>query len=103
MYAVLETGGKQYRVGVGEVLRVEKCSGEKGEQVEFCKLLLLQNEDTLITDTEQLKSAKVICKVLLQGRAKKIQVFKKKKRKNYRKSHGHRQSFTQLKVLEIVA
>jgi len=105
MYAVLKTGGKQYRVCAGEVLRVEKCSAAKGEKIEFGSLLLLlvQKEEEVITDVEQLKNAKVICQVLQQGREKKIHVFKKKRRKNYRRSQGHRQSFTQLKVLEIVA
>jgi len=103
MHAVLETGGKQYRVCVGEVLRVEKRSVVKGDKIEFSPLLLVQKEEGLITDVEQLKSAKVVCQVLQQGREKKIHVFKKKKRKNYRRSQGHRQSFTQLKVLEIVA
>jgi len=102
MYAVLETGGKQYRVCVGEVVRVEKCPAEKGAKIEFGPLLLVQKEEEVITDVERLKNAKVICQVLLQGREKKIHVFKKKRRKNYRKSQGHRQSFTQLKVLEIV-
>ena len=103
MHAVLETGGKQYRLCVGEVVRVEKCSAAKGEKIEFGPLLLVQKEEEVITDLEQLKNAKVICQVLLQGREKKIHVFKKKRRKNYRKSQGHRQPFTQLKVLEIVA
>ncbi len=103
MRAVLETGGKQYRVGVGEVVRVEKCPTAIGEKIEFGPPLLLQNEEEVITDVEQLKNAKVVCQVLQQGREKKIHVFKKKRRKNYRRSQGHRQSFTQLKVLEIVA
>lgn len=102
MHAVLETGGKQYRVCVGEVVRVEKCVAEKGSKIEFGPLLLVQKEDEVITDATQLKDTKVVCQVLLQGREKKIRVFKKKKRKNYRRSQGHRQSFTQLKVLEIV-
>jgi len=103
MHAVLETGGKQYRVCAGEVVQVEKCPAAKGEKIEFSPLLMVQKEDTLITDTEQLKEAKVVCQVLQQGKEKKIDVFKKKRRKNYRKSHGHRQAFTQLKVVEIVA
>jgi large subunit ribosomal protein L21 len=103
MYAVLKTGGKQYRVSQGELVRVEKCPAAIGDKIEFGSLLLLQNEAEVITDGEQLKNAKVVCQVLQQGREKKIRVFKKKRRKNYRKSQGHRQSFTQLKVLEIVA
>ncbi|MBI3359226.1 MAG: 50S ribosomal protein L21 [Nitrospirae bacterium] len=103
MHAVLETGGKQYRVCVGEVVRVEKCSATKGDKIELGPILLLQKEEEVISDVERLKSAKVVCQVLQQGREKKIQIFKKKRRKNYRRSQGHRQSFTQLKVLEIVA
>jgi large subunit ribosomal protein L21 len=103
MYAVLKTGGKQYRIAAGEVVEVEKCFAAVGDKIEFGPPLLLQKEEQIITDPDQLKNAKVICQVLQQGRDKKIRVFKKKRRKNYRRSQGHRQSFTRLKVLEIVA
>ncbi|MEK7285782.1 MAG: 50S ribosomal protein L21 [Nitrospirota bacterium] len=103
MYAVLKTGGKQYRVSAGEILQVEKCPAAVGDKIEFGSLLLIQNGEAVITEADQLTNAKVICQVLQQGRDRKIHVFKKKRRKNYRRSQGHRQSFTRLKVLEIVA
>jgi large subunit ribosomal protein L21 len=103
MYAVVKTGGKQYRVAAGEIVQVEKCLAAVGDKIEFGPPLLIQNEEAVITDPEQLKNVKVVCQVLRQARDKKIRVFKKKRRKNYRRSQGHRQSFTRLKVLEIVA
>ncbi|MEK7702571.1 MAG: 50S ribosomal protein L21 [Nitrospirota bacterium] len=103
MYAVLKTGGKQYRVSAGEFLHVEKYPAAVGDKVEFGSLLLIQNEESVVTDPDQLKNAKVVCQVVQQGRDRKILVFKKKRRKNYRKTQGHRQSFTRLQVLEIVA
>ncbi len=102
MRAVLETGGKQYRVAAGDIVQVEKCPGAIGDKIELGSLLFLQNEEGVSTDLEQLKNAKVVCEVLQQGRGKKVLVFKKKRRKNYRRTQGHRQSFTRLKIIEIV-
>jgi len=103
MRAVFKTGGKQYRVEQGAVISVEKCLAAVGDRIEVGPLLLFQNDDQVIIDADQLKDSKAVCEVIRQGRAKKIVVFKKKRRKNYRKTQGHRQSFTRLKVVGIVS
>jgi len=101
MRAVVETGGKQYRVAVGDFVDVEKCDAKVGDKLTFSSVLLLQDDSGMTLSPEALAGAKVIGEVLLQDRAKKVLVFKKKRRKNYRRSQGHRQSFTRLKIEEI--
>ena len=103
MYAVVTTGGKQVRVALGESFRVEKIDAPIGDTVELSKVNLLAMDDRLIVDPAALATAKVVCTVMGQGRGKKIRVFKKKRRKNYARTYGHRQFYTQLKVREIVA
>ena len=103
MHAVLKTGGKQYRVQTGEVILVEKYPAAKGDTIELGPLLLIQSDEQMILDAEQLKDSKAVCEVLRQDKAKKVLVFKKKRRKNYRKTQGHRQSFTRLKIVEIIS
>jgi large subunit ribosomal protein L21 len=102
MYAVVNTGGKQYRVAQGDVLRVEKIDAPVGDTVELGGVSLLAKDDGLVVEPGKLEGAKVVCDVLGQGRAKKIKVFKMKRRKNYHRTAGHRQHFTELKVREIV-
>ncbi|MFQ5597522.1 MAG: 50S ribosomal protein L21 [Nitrospiria bacterium] len=102
MRAVVETGGKQYRVAVGDLVEVEKCEAEVGEKIAFSSVLMLEDDQQITMDAKALEGAKVVGEVLAQGRYKKIRVFKKKRRKNYRRSQGHRQSFTRLKISEIV-
>jgi large subunit ribosomal protein L21 len=101
MRAVLKTGGKQYRVAVGDVLRVEKRPEPIGSKITLGPLLLLQTEEGITTDPEALKGSSVVCELLHEGREKKVLVFKKKRRKNYRRTQGHRQSFTQIRIVEI--
>ncbi len=103
MYAVVATGGKQIKVAKGDVVRVEKIEAPVGDTIELSNVCLLANEDSLVVDPKKLKKAKVICEVTEQDRAKKIRVFKKKRRKNYIRTQGHRQSYTQLKVRDIQA
>jgi len=103
MHAVLKTGGKQYRVQTGEVILVEKYPAAIGDKVELGPLLLIQNNEQMILDADKLKDSRAVCEVLRQDKAKKVLVFKKKRRKNYRKTQGHRQSFTRLKVVEIIS
>ena len=100
-YAVVTTGGKQIKVSEGDVVRVEKLDVAVGDTVELDKVTLLANDDGIVVEADALSGAKVICKVLNQGRAKKIRVFKKKRRKNYSRIYGHRQMYTELKVQEI--
>jgi len=103
MYAVVVTGGKQYRVAQGDRLRVEKLDTPVGEQVELDNVCLLVNDDGIVADPGALSSAKVIAEVTGDGRRKKIRVFKKKRRKNYMRTYGHRQSFSEITIREIQA
>jgi large subunit ribosomal protein L21 len=100
-YAVIRTGGKQYRVVPGEVLRVEALDGEVGSEVEFPEVLLASTDGGVQIGTPVLAGARVTAKIVQQGKAKKVLVFKKKRRKNYRRKHGHRQLFTAVQVTDI--
>jgi large subunit ribosomal protein L21 len=101
MYAIVNTGGKQVKLAEGDRVRVEKIDAAVGETVELDQVALLSKDDGLVVDADALKSAKVVCEVTAQDRAKKIRVFKMKRRKNYRRTQGHRQYFTELKVQSI--
>jgi len=102
-YAIIRTGGKQYRVAPGDVIRVERLDGEPGAEVAFTDVLMTANEGTLQVGTPLVAGARVTGQVVQQGKAKKILVFKKKKRKNYRRHRGHRQMFTAVRVMQIEA
>ncbi len=100
MYAVIRTGGKQYRVAPGESLKVEKLPGEPGSAVSF-DALLVADGDKVEIGRPLVAGVKVEGEVVRQGRAKKIIVFKLRRRKNTRKKQGHRQSFTEVRVTGI--
>jgi large subunit ribosomal protein L21 len=100
-YAVIRTGGKQYRVAPGDTIRVEALAAEPGSTVEIAEVLLAAADGAVRVGTPLLEGARVTARVLEQGKAKKILVFKKKRRKNYRRRRGHRQLVTTLQVLEI--
>ena len=102
-YAVIRTGGKQYRVALGDVVRVEKLSAEPGTEVEFTEVLMTSDEGAVRVGTPLVSGARVRAEVVQQGKAKKILVFKKKRRKNYRRHQGHRQQFTAVRVTGIEA
>ena len=102
MYAVIETGGKQYRVQEGDVVFVEKLDVAEGEVINFDKVLILSNEGNLNAGKPYVEGAKVEGTVLEQGKAKKIVVFKYKAKKNERKKMGHRQPFTKVKIEKIL-
>lgn len=102
MYAVIETGGKQYRVQEGDIVFVEKLNVAEGESVNFDKVLLLSNDGNLNAGKPYVEGAKVEGTVLEQGKAKKIIVFKYKAKKNERKKKGHRQPFTKVKIEKIL-
>ena len=102
MYAVIETGGKQYRVQEGDTLYVEKLDVEEGQKFTFDKVLILSNEGELTAGSPYVEGAKVEADVLTQGKAKKIIVFKYKAKKNYKKKQGHRQPFTKVQIAKIV-
>ena len=102
MYAVIKTGGKQYRVAEGDRLRVEKLEGAVGDTVNFGEVLMLGGERIAI-GTPLVAGAKVSAEIVGQGLGKKIIVFKMRRRKRYRRKNGHRQPFTELKVKGISA
>jgi large subunit ribosomal protein L21 len=103
MYAVIQTGGKQYRVTPGELVKVEKLQGKAGDAVTFEKVLLTSDGETVNVGNPYLSDAKVEGRIARQGRDRKILVFKYKRRKGYRRKQGHRQSFTLIRVGEIAA
>jgi large subunit ribosomal protein L21 len=102
MYAVVKTGGKQYKVSEGDLLKVEKLEGAVGETVELNEVLMVGGEKVSI-GTPLVPSASVVGKIIQQGKDKKILVFKSKRRKNSRKLNGHRQHMTVLKIEKINA
>jgi large subunit ribosomal protein L21 len=101
VYAVLETGGKQYRVSPGDLLRVERLEGEPGSPVRFDRVLLVAEEDLVTIGTPTVAGASVAGEVVRQGRARKIIVFKFKRRKKYRRTQGHRQAETTVRITAI--
>ena len=101
MYAIIKTGGKQYKVSEGDLVRVEKLSYEVGETVEFDQVLLVSKEGELKVGSPLVENAKVSATVEDQNKAKKIVVFKYKPKKQYRKKHGHRQPYTLVKINSI--
>ena len=103
MYAVIKTGGKQYKVSPGDTIRVEKLPGEPGQEIELDEVLLVGDGEEVKIGQPLVEGAKVIATVLNQGRSRKIIVFKKKRRKNYKKKRGHRQFYTELQIKEIQA
>jgi large subunit ribosomal protein L21 len=103
MYAVFKTGGKQYRVGTGDKLRVEKLPGNVGDEVTFGEVLLVQGADEGIKLGRPLVGgARVEAKIVAQDLSPKVLIFKFRRRKNYRRKRGHRQPFTALEITNIV-
>lgn len=101
MYAIVENGSKQYKAEVGSVIRFEKLSANVGDKVEFNVLLVADESGIKVAD--EAKAFKAVGEVTEQGKDKKVVVFKYKAKKNERKKQGHRQPFTAVKILEIVA
>ncbi len=102
MYAIIATGGKQYKVSEGDVIRVEKLGAEAGETVVFDQVLAVRNDDALVTGDEA-SSAKVSATVVKNGKAKKVVVYKFKSKTGYHKKNGHRQQYTEVKIDSIQA
>ena len=98
MYAVITTGGRQYRVSKGDVIRVEKLEAEAGQSVDFDKVLLLKNGSGINVGTPYLEGGKVAGEVVGHGREKKIEVLKFRRRKSYMRRQGHRQSYTDVRI-----
>ena len=103
MYAVVKTGGKQYKVRPGQLVRVEKLEGAVGDTVALSDVLLVGGGEAIQIGRPQVEGASVQAQIIEQGRAKKIIVFKKKRRKGYHKKQGHRQYYTQIRIGEIQA
>lgn len=100
-YAVIRTGGKQYRVSPGELLRIESLSTEVGNDVAFAEVLLTSIDGAIQVGTPLVTGVTVTARVVQHGKEKKILVFKKKRRKNYRRRQGHRQHFTAVQIKTI--
>jgi len=103
MYAVVSTGGKQYKVQEGEVLRIEKIPGNVGDTVSFERVLMISDGDNVSIGQPVLDNVAVDAHIVEQGKAKKILVFKYKRRKRYRRKQGHRQQYTAVKIDRINA
>jgi large subunit ribosomal protein L21 len=102
MFAVIRTGGKQYRVAPNDIIKVEKIAGEPGDIVELAEVILLGGEGGPKTGSPTIAGAMVAAEVISQGRSEKVVVFKKKRRANYRRKKGHRQLLTALRITEIL-
>ncbi len=103
MYAIIETGGKQYRAVPGSILQVESLEGEVGTVVELSDVRCIHSDGQPVFGHPTIPDATVKAEVLRHGRTRSIRVFKKKRRKNYRRTRGHRQGFTQIRIAEIVS
>ena len=102
MFAIVKTGGKQYRIAPGDILRVERLPGERGDEILLDEVLLVADGDNIQVGQPLVEGARVVGEILRQGQAKKIIVFKKKRRKKYRRKQGHRQLYTAFQVREII-
>jgi len=103
MYAIVQTGGKQYKVSEGDTLYIEKLEAEAGTEVNFDQVLLVSKDGNVVVGSPVVAGASVTATVLKNGKAKKIIVFKYKSKKNYRKKAGHRQPYTQVQIAKINA
>ncbi|WP_035288227.1 50S ribosomal protein L21 [Clostridium sp. KNHs214] len=103
MYAVVATGGKQYKVSQGDVIFVEKLNAEVDSTVELTDVLVVSKDGNLVVGKPVVEGAKVVAKVLEQGKAKKVIVMKYKRKKHFRKKQGHRQPYTRLQIEAIEA
>ncbi|GBE15380.1 MAG TPA: 50S ribosomal protein L21 [Proteobacteria bacterium] len=101
MYAVIETGGKQYRVNEGDIVRIEKLVADVGSEVSFDRVLMVGEGSDLLVGTPLVDGAQVSARVVEQDRHRKIIVFKMKRRKNYRRKQGHRQDYTGVRIEKI--
>jgi large subunit ribosomal protein L21 len=103
MYAVIKTGGKQYRVSAGEKLKVESLPAEVGSEITLDQVLMVGEGDSVKMGTPMLAGASVKATVVAHGRGEKVQIFKMRRRKHYRKSQGHRQNYTEIQISGISA
>ena len=102
MYAVIQSGGKQYRVAPGQTIRLEKIDGAVGSKVELNTVLLVENDGNVQTGNPLIANAKIEATVVEHDRSKKILVFKKKRKKQFRRTQGHRQDYTAVRIDNII-
>lgn len=103
MYAIVEIAGQQFKAEAGRRLYVHRLEAERGSVVEFDKVLLIDTDGVVKVGVPTVAGAKVVCEVLSHVRSEKVLIFKKKRRKGYKKLNGHRQCMTELKINEVVA
>lgn len=103
MYAVVETGGKQYKVSKGDLIQVEKLGGEVGAKIELDQVLLIKDDGGMKVGTPFVEGVKVVGRIASQGRGKKIVIFKQKRRKGYRLKQGHRQDHAWIEIEDIIS
>ena len=103
MYAVIKTGGKQYRVSAGEKLKIESIPAEVGAEIVLDQVLLVADGETITTGTPLVSGAAVKATVVAHGRGEKIKIFKLRRRKHFRKTLGHRQNYTEIRINGITA
>ncbi|HPQ51532.1 MAG: 50S ribosomal protein L21 [Alphaproteobacteria bacterium] len=103
MFAVIRTGGKQYKVQQDTFLKVEKLDAEVGSKIDITDILMISDGDKTTVGAPIIEGAKVVAEVLEQGRGEKVIIFKKRRRQNYRRKNGHRQDLTTIKITEIKA
>ena len=101
MYAVIKTGGKQYRVAAGEKIKVEQLAAAVDSEIVFDQVLMVADGEKVALGTPLVPGASVTAKIVAQARADKVRIFKLRRRKHYRKSQGHRQNFTEIEILGI--
>lgn len=103
MYAVIKTGGKQYRVAAGDKLKIEQIAADVGGEVKFDEVLAVGNGADLVVGAPLVSGASVVAKVVAHGRGEKVRIFKMRRRKHYQKRQGHRQNFTEVEISTINA
>jgi large subunit ribosomal protein L21 len=103
MYAVIKTGGKQYRVASGAKLKIEQVAAEVGAEIVIDQVLMVADGDNVSLGTPLVAGASVTAKIVSHGRGDKVHIFKMRRRKHYRKSQGHRQNYTEIEILGIAA
>jgi large subunit ribosomal protein L21 len=103
MYAVIATGGKQYRVSSGAKLKIEQIAADIGSEIVLDQVLMVADGDNVTLGTPLLSGASVKAKIVSHGRGDKVRIFKMRRRKHYRKSQGHRQNYTEIEILGIAA
>ncbi|OGF59940.1 MAG: 50S ribosomal protein L21 [Candidatus Fischerbacteria bacterium RBG_13_37_8] len=102
MFAIIQNGGKQYKIAVGNNIDVEKVTGGPGEKIELKEFILLQTDDGKMLTGKELEKAVAIGTIIEQGKNKKVIIFKKKRRETFRKKTGHRQLYTRVKINDII-